>query len=259
MSRIEVERVAYEVTGKKILNGVDISFPSGSFTGIIGSNGSGKSTLLKNIYRVLKPTEGCVYLDGEAILKMPSKSVARHMAVLPQENSSDFDYTVEDMVRMGRFPYHNLFDERQHRDRDQEIIRKYLKLLGLQEYEKRLFKTLSGGEKQRVFLARALAQETNLLILDEVTNHLDIGYQYKVLEILSSMDLTMIAAIHDLNLALRFCDRVVLLNEGRVIAEGTAREVIHEEMLENIFHIRGRVAESEDGAYIEYRGSAYKE
>lgn len=259
MSRIDVERVAYEVPGKKILNGVEISFPSQSFTGIIGSNGSGKSTLLKNIYRVLNPTEGCVYLDGEAILKMPSKSVARHMAVLPQENSSDFDYTVEEMVRMGRFPYHNFFDQNRHREQDYEIIRKYLTLLGLQNYEKRLFKTLSGGEKQRVFIARALAQETNLLILDEVTNHLDIGYQYKVLEVLSGMNLTMISAIHDLNLALRFCDHVILLDEGRVLAEGTAREVIHEEMLKRIFHIRARVVDSCDGAYIQYTGSAYKE
>lgn len=259
MSRIEVQGLTYSIGKKNILNGVDVSFPSQSFTGIIGPNGSGKSTLLKNIYRVLKPTEGCVYLDGQPIFGMSSKSVARSMAVLPQENSSDFDYTVEDVVMMGRFPYHSFFDKRQHLSNDLKIIEKYLKLLGLQNYGKRFFKTLSGGEKQRVLVARALAQETNLLVLDEVTNHLDIGYQYKILEVLCGMDLTMIGAIHDLNLALKFCDHVVLLNEGRVISEGTAREVIHEEILKDIFHIHGQVVDSSDGAFIKYTQSAYKE
>jgi len=259
VSRIDVQRLTYNIGNKSILNGVNLSFCPQSFTGIIGPNGSGKSTLLKNIYRVLKPTEGCIYLDGKPILSMSSKSVARHMAVLPQENSSDFDYTVEDVVMMGRFPYHSFFDKRQHLAEDRQIIEKYLKLLGLQNYGNRFFKTLSGGEKQRVLVARALAQQTNLLVLDEVTNHLDIGYQYKILEVLCSMDLTMIGAIHDLNLALKFCDHVVLLNEGRVIAEGTAREVIHEEILEHIFHIHGQVIDSGDGAFIKYTQSAYKE
>ena len=259
MSRIDVQRLTYNIGNKSILNGVNLSFCPQSFTGIIGPNGSGKSTLLKNIYRVLKPTEGCIYLDGKPILSMSSKSVARHMAVLPQENSSDFDYTVDDGVMMGRFPYHSFFDKRQHLAEDRQIIEKYLKLLGLQNYGNRFFKTLSGGEKQRVLVARALAQQTNLLVLDEVTNHLDIGYQYKILEVLCSMNLTMIGAIHDLNLALKFCDHVVLLNEGRVIAEGTAREVIHEEILEHIFHIHGQVIDSGDGAFIKYTQSAYKE
>lgn len=136
-------------------------------------------------------------------------------------------------------------------------MKKYLNIVGLTEQENQPFKTLSGGEKQRVLLARALVQEGNLLILDEVTNHLDIGYQYKVLEILKNLNMTIISAIHDLNLAMKFCDYVVLIDKGRVIMEGKPKDIITTENLKNIFKIDAQIIEKENSYVIDYRYSYY--
>lgn len=142
-------------------------------------------------------------------------------------------------------------------EKDVELMKKYLNIVGLTEQENQPFKTLSGGEKQRVLLARALVQEGNLLILDEVTNHLDIGYQYKVLEILKNLNMTIISAIHDLNLAMKFCDYVVLIDKGRVIMEGKPKDIITTENLKNIFKIDAQIIEKENSYVIDYRYSYY--
>ncbi|KDE68190.1 ABC transporter ATP-binding protein, partial [Fusobacterium necrophorum DJ-1] len=184
MSILKIENLTYAIENNFISDNINISFKENTFTGVIGPNGSGKSTLLKQIYRVLKPTKGKIYLKNFDIEEISSKEIAKQMAVLPQENQSDFDYTVREIILMGRFPYHSIFCGDHDLEKDVELMKKYLNIVGLTEQENQPFKTLSGGEKQRVLLARALVQEGNLLILDEVTNHLDIGYQYKVLEIL---------------------------------------------------------------------------
>lgn len=211
MNILKIENLTYAIENNFISNNINISFKENTFTGVIGPNGSGKSTLLKQIYRVLKPTKGKIYLKNFDIEEISSKEIAKQMAVLPQENQSDFDYTVREIILMGRFPYHSIFCGDHDLEKDVELMKKYLNIVGLTEQENQPFKTLSGGEKQRVLLARALVQEGNLLILDEVTNHLDIGYQYKVLEILKNLNMTIISAIHDLNLAMKFCDYVVLI------------------------------------------------
>ncbi|EHO19432.1 hypothetical protein HMPREF9466_01363 [Fusobacterium necrophorum subsp. funduliforme 1_1_36S] len=204
MSILKIENLTYAIENNFISDNINISFKENTFTGVIGPNGSGKSTLLKQIYRVLKPTKGKIYLKNFDIEEISSKEIAKQMAVLPQENQSDFDYTVREIILMGRFPYHSIFCGDHDLEKDVELMKKYLNIVGLTEQENQPFKTLSGGEKQRVLLARALVQEGNLLILDEVTNHLDIGYQYKVLEILKNLNMTIISAIHDLNLAMKF-------------------------------------------------------
>ncbi len=252
MNIVEVENLTYRVENITICKEMTMHFPKHAFTGIIGANGSGKSTLLKQIYRMLKPSTGCVYLNGKDIKLFSSKHIARQMAVLPQENQSDFDYTVGDVVLMGRYPYHGFFDAHRSDREDRNIMKKYLRLLGLDGQEERYFKTLSGGEKQRVLLARALSQETELIVLDEVTNHLDIGYQYKILQILRDLNLTIISAIHDLNLAMKFCDYVVLIDQGSVLSSGAPREVITEEVLKRVFHMDAKIIERENGAVIDY-------
>lgn len=136
-------------------------------------------------------------------------------------------------------------------------MKKYLEIVGLSEQENQYFKTLSGGEKQRVLLARALVQEGNILILDEVTNHLDIGYQYKVLEILKRLDMTIISAIHDLNLAMKFCDQVVLIDKGKVVMQGKPKDIITKENLKDIFKIDAQIIEKDDSCVIDYRYSYY--
>jgi len=241
MSILEIENLTYKIDDSLISDGINIKFEENTFTGIIGPNGSGKSTLLKQIYRVLKPTKGKIFFDGIDIEDISSKKMARQMAVLPQENQSDFDYTVREIILMGRFPYHSFFMGDHDFDVDINLMKKYLNIVGLREQENQYFKTLSGGEKQRVLLARALVQEAELLILDEVTNHLDIGYQYKVLEILKGLNMTIISAIHDLNLAMKFCDQVVIIDKGRIIVTGNPKDIITRENLKEIFKIDAQI------------------
>ena len=241
MSILEIENLTYKIDDSLISDGINIKFEENTFTGIIGPNGSGKSTLLKQIYRVLKPTKGKIFFDGIDIEDISSKKMARQMAVLPQENQSDFDYTVREIILMGRFSYHSFFMGDHDFDVDINLMKKYLNIVGLREQENQYFKTLSGGEKQRVLLARALVQEAELLILDEVTNHLDIGYQYKVLEILKGLNMTIISAIHDLNLAMKFCDQVVIIDKGRIIVTGNPKDIITRENLKEIFKIDAQI------------------
>ncbi|SFE22647.1 ABC transporter ATP-binding protein [Peptostreptococcus sp. D1] len=257
LNKVKIDNLTFSIDSKVICDGITINFKRDSFAGIIGPNGSGKSTLLKQIYRVIEPIQGKIYIDDFDIKNFDSKKLAKIMAVLPQENQSDFDYTVGDIVLMGRFPYHSIFDSSCPHEEDNLIMREYLDLVGLKDREHRFFKTLSGGEKQRVLLARALAQKSNLIVLDEVTNHLDIGYQYKVLEILRKLGLTIIAAIHDLNLAMRFCDEIILIDEGKVIDIGEPRAVITEKVLRDVFRVNARIVEDEDTTVINYISSYY--
>lgn len=257
MSILEIENLTYKIDDSLISDGINIKFEENTFTGIIGPNGSGKSTLLKQIYRVLKPTKGKIFFDGIDIEDISSKKMARQMAVLPQENQSDFDYTVREIILMGRFPYHSFFMGDHDFDADINLMKKYLDIVGLREQENQYFKTLSGGEKQRVLLARALVQEAELLILDEVTNHLDIGYQYKVLEILKDLNMTIISAIHDLNLAMKFCDQVVIIDKGRIIVTGNPKDIITRENLKEIFKIDAQIIKKDNSHIIDYRYSYY--
>lgn len=257
MSILEIDNLTYKIDDSLISDGINIKFEENTFTGIIGPNGSGKSTLLKQIYRVLKPTKGKIFFDGIDIEDISSKKMARQMAVLPQENQSDFDYTVREIILMGRFPYHSFFMGDHDFDVDINIMKKYLDIVGLREQENQYFKTLSGGEKQRVLLARALVQEAELLILDEVTNHLDIGYQYKVLEILKDLNMTIISAIHDLNLAMKFCDQVVIIDKGRIIVTGNPKDIITRENLKEIFKIDAQIIKKDNSHIIDYRYSYY--
>lgn len=257
MSILEIENLTYKIDDSLISDGINIKFEENTFTGIIGPNGSGKSTLLKQIYRVLKPTKGKIFFDGIDIEDISSKKMARQMAVLPQENQSDFDYTVREIILMGRFPYHSFFMGDHDFDVDINLMKKYLDIVGLREQENQYFKTLSGGEKQRVLLARALVQEAELLILDEVTNHLDIGYQYKVLEILKGLNMTIISAIHDLNLAMKFCDQVVIIDKGRIIVTGNPKDIITRENLKEIFKIDAQIIKRDNSHIIDYRYSYY--
>lgn len=257
MSILEIENLTYKIDDSLISDGINIKFEENTFTGIIGPNGSGKSTLLKQIYRVLKPTKGKIFFDGIDIEDISSKKMARQMAVLPQENQSDFDYTVREIILMGRFPYHSFFMGDHDFDVDINLMKKYLNIVGLREQENQYFKTLSGGEKQRVLLARALVQEAELLILDEVTNHLDIGYQYKVLEILKGLNMTIISAIHDLNLAMKFCDQVVIIDKGRIIVTGNPKDIITRENLKEIFKIDAQIIKKDNSHIIDYRYSYY--
>ena len=254
---VEIKNLSYKTKDKIILDNISIKFPEKKFIGIIGPNGAGKSTLLKNIYGVLNPSSGDIFIDNKNIKNITGKERAKKIAVLSQEDREDFDFNIEDIVKTGRYPYKNIFEN--YSKNDKEIALKMLKKVGMENYVGRSFKELSGGEKQRVLIARALAQDTPILILDEPTNHLDIGYQLQLLHLIKHLDKSVISALHDLNVASLFCDYIYILKDGKLIAEGTPEEVLNKENLKNIFNIECYIGKNpiNDKIQISYTTSHY--
>lgn len=220
-----------------VLRSISFDVCEGEFLGVIGPNGSGKSTLLKAMAGVLSPASGCVMLDGRAVSQIPGRELARYLAVVPQDNPITFDYTVLEIVLMGRSPHLGRFQVESGSDFD--IAKDALRRTNLLAFADRKIGELSGGERQRAMIARALAQETDILFLDEPTAHLDINYQVEILHLAQRENLdcgkTVVAVLHDLNLASEFCDRLVMLCEGRVFADGTPEDVITAENVREVY------------------------
>lgn len=243
---IEAKEIQSVLSGNQILKGVDLKAGRQELLGVIGPNGSGKSTLLKCIYRVLKPTAGAVYLDGTPLEQLSYRKSARQVAVVAQHNYYNFDFCVRDVVLMGRAPHKRPLE----RDtaEDYRIVAEALETVGMADFADRTFSTLSGGEQQRVILARALAQQTPCLILDEPTNHLDIKFQLQLMDLVRGLNRTVIAAIHDLNIAALYCDRLCALKDGKIIGEGTPRELLTPEFIRKVYEVDAQVMTGEDGA-----------
>ena len=238
---------------REILKGVDIHSENGEFVGLIGPNGSGKSTLLKCIYRILKPNAGQIFLDEEELKAMSIKKSARKMGVVAQHNYYNFEFTVREVVMMGRAPHKKALER--DNAKDYEIVEEALKTVGMEGFAQRSFSTLSGGEQQRVILARALAQQTPCLILDEPTNHLDITHQLQLMRIVKNLSATVISAIHDLNIAAMFCDRIYALKEGRIIAQGTPREVLTKDFIRQVYQVDAEITKDSSGQmHILFKG-----
>lgn len=231
--------------GTEILHGIDFTAGDRSLVGVIGPNGSGKSTLLKCIYRVLKPSEGAVFVDGQPLSEYRVRDSAKKIAVLAQHNFYNFEFTVQDVVLMGRAPHKRALE----RDSaaDFKIVHEAMERVGVASLRDRLFSTLSGGEQQRVLLARALAQQTPCLILDEPTNHLDIKYQLELLDLVRSLDRTVIAAIHDLNIAAMYCDTIFVMQSGRIVAAGAPRDVLTRSLIRSVYEVDADVFTDSDG------------
>ena len=231
--------------GTEILHGIDFTAGDRSLVGVIGPNGSGKSTLLKCIYRVLKPSEGAVVVDGQPRSEYRVRDSAKKIAVLAQHNFYNFEFTVQDVVLMGRAPHKRALE----RDSaaDFKIVHEAMERVGVAPLRDRLFSTLSGGEQQRVLLARALAQQTPCLILDEPTNHLDIKYQLELLDLVRSLDRTVIAAIHDLNIAAMYCDTIFVMQSGRIVAAGAPRDVLTRSLIRSVYEVDADVFTDSDG------------
>ena len=230
--------------GTPILKGVSLHAEGRELVGVIGPNGSGKSTLLKCLYRVLRPSGGAVWLDGRELGEMSRKQSARSMAVVAQHNDLSFEFTVQEMVLMGRSPHKRLLER--DSGTDLAIAAKALAQVGLEHLAQRPFSSLSGGERQRVILARALAQQAPILILDEPTNHLDIKFQLQLMDLLRSLPCTVVAALHDLNLAAMYCDRLYVMKDGQVAGEGRPEEVLTPQLIRQVYEVEARV--EQDGA-----------
>lgn len=252
---IQIVDLTARYADKTVLSHVNVSFGSHELTGLIGPNGSGKSTLLKCVYRVLKPSGGDIVLGDKKLSELSYKESAKRTAVLTQHHGSAFDFSVEDVVLMGRTPYKGI-TEGNNRE-DHEIAWKAMKETGVDGMAEKSFSNLSGGEQQRVMLARALTQETPVLILDEPTNHLDITYQLQIMDLVRSRHMTVVAAIHDLNIAAMYCDRIVAIKNGKIVIEGTPQEVLTSETINELYHVKAQVIARSDGrpAIIFERGS----
>ena len=228
--KITTEDIQVGFHARQILKGISIESKDKELVGIIGPNGSGKSTLLKCIYRILKPDAGAVYLDGEELHSMSVKSSARKMAVV---------------VLMGRAPHKKALER--DNAKDYRIVEEALKTVQMDAFADRTFSTLSGGEQQRVILARALAQQTPALILDEPTNHLDITHQIMLMELVKKLNVTVISAIHDLNIAAAYCDKIYVLKDGVLEGYGTPQEVLTPGLIKRIYQVDSEVVNDSRG------------
>jgi iron complex transport system ATP-binding protein len=241
---------AYEE--RPVLRGVDFSLEAGEFVALVGPNGAGKSTLLHALLGLLTLQGGTVTSKGDALATLRRVEIARRIAFVPQEGKSDFAFTVRELVSMGRTPHLGRF--RPERDADVKAVEHALHVTETHGFAERLVSELSFGERQRVHIARALAQETETLLLDEPTSNLDVAHQLEVMGLLRRLvraGKAATVALHDLSLAARFADRIVVLSAGKVVATGKPEEVITEALLEQYFRIRARVErDPEDGAVV---------
>jgi iron complex transport system ATP-binding protein len=238
MTTLDVARLSINYGNVKVLEDVFITSGAGECIGIIGPNGSGKSTLLKAMSKIIRPAAGSVVLSGRDLASIPRDELARNMAVVSQDTLSDFEFTCLDIVLMGRNPHMKRFAVESRKD--YEIAETSMKLTSTWHLKDRMFNELSGGERQRVVIARALTQEPSVLLLDEPVSHLDINHQIEILELVDRLKKTrgllVIMVIHDLNLAARYCDRLILLSHRTVQAAGTPAEVLTREHIRNAFN-----------------------
>ncbi|WP_410540031.1 ABC transporter ATP-binding protein [Streptomyces sp. KL2] len=245
--RVDIDAVTVEISGARVVEDISLRAGSGQVVGLVGPNGSGKSTLLRCVYRALRPTAGAVRLGGDDLLAMSPRDSARRLAALPQEAVAEFDFTVAEVVAMGRLPHQGAVARETEEDR--RTCAAALEGVGAGHLAGRGFLTLSGGEKQRVLIARALAQQPQVLVLDEPTNHLDIAQQLEVLSLVRASGLTVLTALHDLNLAALHCDVLHVIDGGRIVASGAPHDVLTPALLADVFGVRAhRVPHPETGA-----------
>lgn len=246
MSHLSCENLTWAASGRTIIKDLTLSLEKGQLTGLIGPNGSGKTSLLSLLGGLRKPKAGRIYLDGQPLSVIPRRSFAQQLAFVSQHNHALEKIDVTWVVGLGRIPHVSALSP--YSSRDEKIVARSLEMVGLTGFERRRWADLSGGEQQRVQLARALAQEPSILLLDEPTNHLDIHNQLNLLALISELNLTVIAALHDLNHAAMFCDRVVLLQEGSIQADGAVRDVLTQDRIASVFGVNCTIEDAAGGS-----------
>ncbi|MHB9755302.1 ABC transporter ATP-binding protein [Streptomyces sp. BYX5S] len=239
-AELHVEGVTLSAGARRLVDDVSLTARPGETIGLVGPNGSGKSTLLRAVYRVLRPDAGTVRVAGADAWALPVRHVARTVAAVVQDAGADVDLTVREVVAMGRAPHKRLLAG--DTARDAALIDAALTSVDAVALAERPFDRLSGGERQRVLIARALAQQPSLLVLDEPTNHLDIRHQLEILSALRRLPATVLVALHDLNLAAHYCDRLYVLRAGAVVAAGPPVEVLTPGLLSEVYEVAAEVA-----------------
>ncbi|HMM46667.1 MAG TPA: ABC transporter ATP-binding protein [Thiobacillaceae bacterium] len=238
--KLQAEELSWQSAAAYIVRDVSLHVADGELVGLIGPNGSGKSTLLRMIYRVLQPDAGRVVVDSHDVWQATARDNARRMAVLAQEDGSEFSFNAREVVLMGRTPHKAPFTR--DSKTDFALVEQALRRVGAVHLAGREFATLSGGEKQRVLIARALVQQAGLLVLDEPTNHLDVRYQFEIMNLLRGLGTSAIAALHELHIAAHYCDRLYLLEAGRLVAHGTPAQVLTAETIASVYRVRANVS-----------------
>lgn len=253
--RIAIDGLSWAVSGRAVLREVHAEIEPGETVGLIGPNGSGKSSLLRCVAGLRAPSAGAVRYDGDDIADWPARRIARHAAFVEQSADTESELRVADVVALGRTPFRDRWRGLDRTDR--AVVDAALTRMELTGLAGRDWKTLSGGERQRAHLARALAQRPRALLLDEPTNHLDIKHQLDLLHLLADTDQTVLVSLHDLSLAARFCDRLLLLDEGEQVAFGAPEDVLTPERLRHVFEVDADVErDRNDRIAISYRRTA---
>lgn len=239
MNKLHAENLSLSYDKQLIIEDLNLAIVAEQVTTLVGPNGCGKSTLLRGMARLLPAKQGAVYLDGEQIHKIPTKTLATQLGILPQGPVAPEGLTVRELVAQGRYPHQRWFD--QWTAKDEEKLAEALELTALTDYAARPLEALSGGERQRAWIALTLAQDTNVLLLDEPTTFLDIGHQLEVLDLVRRLNrerqMTIVMVLHDLNQAARFSDRMVVLHRGKIVAQGTPHEVVTSQLLAEVFNV----------------------
>lgn len=228
-----VDNLHWSAGNTQILWDINFDIPKGAFVGLIGPNGAGKSSLMRCLYGVNKPNKGAVKLYDENLLTLPTREQAKKIAVILQEHTNQMGLNVWDVVAQGLTPHKGLFEWTTKQDL--EKIEAAMEKMDLTEFKQQPFEQLSGGEKQRVMLARAHVQNPELLIMDEPTNHLDVHYQIDMLNMVKNMGISVLASIHDLNLAAAFCDYLLVIDNGRIVKQGLPKDVLTECLISDVF------------------------
>jgi iron complex transport system ATP-binding protein len=233
--------LAYD--GNVIIQGLDLAIPQGQITTLVGPNGCGKSTLLRGMARLLKPLRGAVYLDGAAIARLPSKTLAQRLGILPQSPVAPEGLSVRELVAQGRYPHQTWL--RQWSKKDERTVEEAIATTHLHEFANRPLDSLSGGQRQRAWIAMALAQDSETLLLDEPTTYLDLAHQVEVLDVLYKLNRqggrTIVMVLHDLNMACRYSHHLIALRNGQLIAQGQPAAVVTEAMVEQVFDLKSRI------------------
>lgn len=243
MKGLSTKSLTLAYDGTTIIRDLNLAIPNGKISALVGANGCGKSTLLRGLARLLKPSVGTVYLDGESIFQLSTKEVAQQLGILPQSPVAPEGLTVKDLVAQGRYPYQNWLQ--QWSQQDEKIVNQALEITDLFKLSERALDTLSGGQRQRAWIAMALAQDTDILLLDEPTTFLDLAHQIEVLDLLYDLNQyqnrTIVMVLHDLNQACRYADYLVAVKEGRIFTAGEPQEVMTEGMVKEVFGLECRV------------------
>ncbi|WP_052284768.1 iron-enterobactin ABC transporter ATP-binding protein [Kluyvera genomosp. 1] len=240
VARLRGDQLTLAYGKKTIAESLNVTIPDGHFTAIIGPNGCGKSTLLRTLSRLMTPTKGHVYLDGEEIQHYASKEVARRIGLLAQNATTPGDISVQELVARGRYPHQPLFSR--WRQEDEDAVQNAMQATGIVNLASQSVDTLSGGQRQRAWIAMVLAQDTSIMLLDEPTTWLDISHQIDLLELLSELNrergFTLAAVLHDLNQACRYATHLIALREGKIVAEGAPKEIVTPELIEAVYGLR---------------------